>query len=151
MKKILFCIAITAISASAKAQSDSTPSVKSSYESDNKISGTSDYTGTSDYKKTNWSIAVNPSMPIGHFKSYSGFGIGGYLGLENRPSKNFGLTLNLGYIDYMGKTVNGFKYSDFKYIPLLGGAKYYLAGNFYMHGEAGAGFGTSGLGTSFWY
>jgi hypothetical protein len=144
MKKVLVCIAIAAISYSASAQNDST-SQEVPYQS-NKPSG-------SNYGKTSfWTIAINPSMPIGHFNTYSGFGLGGYLGWEYKTSGSFGITLNAGYIDYFGKNTNGIKYSDFNYIPLLAGVKFYFGGgNFYLHPEAGAGFGTSGLGTSFWY
>jgi hypothetical protein len=144
MKKLLITIAIIAISISLEAQTDST-SVNTQYSSDNTLPG------SSTYKKSSWSIAINPSWPITHFKTYSNFGFGGYLGFEGRTSKNFGLTLNLGYIGYKGKTVDTIKYSNFNYIPLLAGAKLYMSKNFYLHGEAGAGFGTSGLGTSFWY
>jgi len=144
MKKLLITIAIAAFSASLEAQTDST-SANTQYNSYNKMSG------SSDYKKTSWNIAINPSWPITHFKSYSRFGIGGYLGMESRTSKNFALTLNAGYIVYKGRTVDTISYSNFKYIPVLAGAKFYMSNSFYLHGEAGAGFGTSGLGTNFWY
>jgi hypothetical protein len=144
MKKVLFCIAIAAISHSASGQNDSTSAV-SQYQSNKSYD--------SDYGKTSfWTIAINPSMPIGNFNKYSSFGLGGYLGWEYKTSKSFGITLNAGYIDYFGKNTNGIKYSDFNYIPLLAGLKFYFGGSsFYLHPEAGAGFGVSGLGTSFWY
>jgi len=96
-----------------------------------------------------WSIGINPSIPLGEFSSYSGFGLGANLQGEYKPGRA-GLTLNFGYIDYFGKTNNGISYSDFKYWPLMGGLKYYL-GSSYLHGQLGAGFGRNGLGTSFWY
>lgn len=96
-----------------------------------------------------WSIGINPSLPIGHFSDLSGFGFGGNFQGEYKPGKA-GITLNFGYIDYFGKTSNGISYSDFKYWPLMGGLKYYL-GKSYLHGQLGAGFGSNGLGTSFWY
>jgi hypothetical protein len=96
-----------------------------------------------------WSIGVNPSIPLGHFSTYSGFGIGGDVQGEYKPGRA-GITLNFGYIDYFGKTASGKTYSDFKYWPLLGGLKYYL-GQSYLHLQLGAGFGSNGLGTSFWY
>lgn len=144
MKKVLVYIAIAAISYSASAQNDST-SQQVPYQSNK--------SRQNEYAKTCfWTIAINPSMPIGHFKTYSGFGLGGYLGWEYKASKSVGITLNTGYIDYFGKNTNGIKYSDFSYIPLLAGAKFYFGGsNFYLHPEVGAGFGFSGLGTSFWY
>jgi len=144
MKKVLVFIAIAAISYSASAQNDST-SQEVPYQSNKSYS--------SNYGKPSfWTIAINPSMPIGHFNTYSSFGLGGYLGWEYKTSRSFGITLNAGYIDYFGKNTNGIKYSDFSYIPLLAGAKFYFGGgSFYFHPEAGAGFGTSDLGTSFWY
>jgi hypothetical protein len=33
----------------------------------------------------------------------------------------------------------------------MAGLKLYLSDMFYIHGQAGPGFGTNGLGTSFWY
>ena len=96
-----------------------------------------------------WSIGINPSIPLGEFSSYSGFGLGANFQGEYKPGRA-GLTLNFGYIDYFGKTNNGISYSDFKYWPLMGGLKYYL-GSSYIHGQLGAGFGSNGLGTSFWY
>jgi hypothetical protein len=96
-----------------------------------------------------WSIGINPSIPLGHFSDLSGFGFGGNFQGEYKPGKA-GITLNFGYIDYFGKTTNGISYSDFKYWPLMGGLKYYL-GKSYLHGQLGAGFGSNGLGTSFWY
>jgi len=101
-------------------------------------------------KSVIWSLGLEPSLPIGNFHNYSGFGLGGSFQGEYKPNR-VGITLNAGYIDYFGKTVNGTQYSDFKYIPLLGGVKYYMSNKSYLHGQTGAGFGTNGLGTSFWY
>ena len=97
-----------------------------------------------------WSIGLNPSIPLGHFSDLSSFGFGGNFQGEYKPGKT-GITLNFGYIDYFGKTTNGISYSDFKYWPLLGGLKCYLGKSSYLHGQLGAGFGSNGLGTSFWY
>ena len=62
-----------------------------------------------------------------------------------------GITINAGYVDYFGKSVDSFEYADFKYWPVMGGVKFYTSNMTYVHGQAGAGFGTEGLGTSFWY
>jgi len=102
-------------------------------------------------KKFIWSIGVEPSIPLGNFSNYTGFGIGGSLQGEYKPADRLGITLNFGFIDYFGKTVDTVKYSDFKYWPLMAGLKYYFTDMFYIHGQAGPGFGTDGLGTSFWY
>jgi hypothetical protein len=96
-----------------------------------------------------WSFGIEPSLPIGHFNDLASFGLGASFQGEYKPGKA-GITLNLGYIDYFGKTVDSISYSDFKYWPLMAGLKYYM-GKTYLHGQAGAGFGSNGLGTSFWY
>jgi len=96
-----------------------------------------------------WSIGVEPSLPITHFNDLSGFGLGASFQGEYKPGRA-GITLNFGYIDYFGKSLDTISYSDFKYWPLMGGLKYYM-GKSYLHGQAGAGFGSKGIGTSFWY
>ena len=98
-----------------------------------------------------WSIGVEPSMPVGNFHNFSSFGLGGSLQGEIKPGNKVGITINAGYIDYFGKSVDTIKYSDFKYWPVMGGLKYYMSARSYLHGQAGAGFGSKGLGTSFWY
>jgi hypothetical protein len=143
MKKSAFIIAITAFSIAANAQ-DTSVTVTDTYSNDNTRN-------VSNSKTLIWSIGIVPSIPIGHFNDLSGFGLGGSLQAEYKPGNKVGITANAGYIDYFGKTVNGFDYPDFKYWPVLGGLKYYMSNNSYLHGQAGAGFGTNGLGTSFWY
>jgi hypothetical protein len=100
--------------------------------------------------KLKWSLGVEPSVPVGNFHNFSGFGLGGSLQAEIKPSR-IGITLNGSFIDYFGKTNKGVEYPDFKYIPVLAGLKYYMSGKSFLHGEAGPGFGTNGLGTNFWY
>jgi hypothetical protein len=138
MKKLFFVATVTAFSILAKAQ-------------DSLMSPANTYSSTSTTGKTFiWSIGIEPQIPIGNFNNFSGFGLGGSLQGEYKPGK-IGITANVGYIDYFGKTVNGFEYDDFKYWPVLGGLKFYMSDKSYIHGQAGAGFGTNGLGTSFWY
>jgi hypothetical protein len=97
-----------------------------------------------------WSIGIEPSIPIGHFHDLAKFGFGASLQGELKASRNVGLTVNAGYIAYSGKTVDTISYPNFKYWPVMGGLKLYM-GKAYLHGQAGAGFGEKGLGTSFWY
>jgi len=101
-------------------------------------------------KKIHWSVGVDPSVPVGNFHSFSSFGLGASFQGEFRPKK-VGLTLSIGYIDYFGKTVDSIEYADFKYWPLMGGLKVFLGQKTFLHGQLGSGFGTNGLGTSFWY
>jgi len=147
MKKIVFIITIAAYSISMNAQ-DSTVIANDTYAGKNKKDSYNSNT-TLD-KSFIWSIGVEPSIPVGHFHDLAGFGFGASLQGEIKPGKNVGITINAGYIAYGGKTVDSFKYSTFKYWPVMGGLKIYM-GKAYLHGQAGAGFGTQGLGTSFWY
>ena len=97
-----------------------------------------------------WSIGIEPSMPVGHFHDLANFGFGASLQGEIKAGRNVGITINGGYIAYSGKTVDTINYPNFKYWPVMGGLKLYM-GKAYLHGQAGAGFGEEGLGTSFWY
>lgn len=136
MKKLVYLIALAAFSA-ADAQDTSHTTQPSK-----------GYAGNSPFI---WSIGVEPSFTAGNFHDYSNFGLGGSLQGEYKPGNRIGITVNAGFIDYFGKTVNDVKYPDFKYIPVMAGVKLYLGDLFYIHGQAGPGFGTNGLGTSFWY
>jgi len=149
MKKLLLVMAITAFTISTNAQDTS---VVGQTQDSSMVSPHRMYTsGNASGNKTFiWSIGIEPSIPFGHFKRYSGFGFGGSVQGELKPGK-VGITLNIGYIDYFGKTVDTIKYSDFKYWPVLAGLKFYLSDKAYIHPQAGAGFGSKGLGTSFWY
>ncbi|HWJ27784.1 MAG TPA: hypothetical protein VNS32_14660 [Flavisolibacter sp.] len=105
---------------------------------------------TAGKKTMSWTIGIKPSVPIGHFSDYSGFGLGGIIQGEVKPGR-VGITLNAAYQDYFGKNVNGSKYADFKYVPVLAGIKYYTSSSAFLHGQLGPGFGLDGLGTNFWY
>jgi len=140
MKKLIFVIAIAALSISVKAQDSSAVQIEKH-----------SYRNSPDNRTFIWSVGVEPSLPVVHFNDYSGFGLGGSLQGEYKPGKRVGLTINAGYIDYFGKTVDTINYANFKYWPVMGGLKLYMSGKSYLHGQAGAGFGEKGLGTSFWY
>jgi hypothetical protein len=98
-----------------------------------------------------YSIGPDLSFPIGGFHSHSGFGLGASAQGEYKPGARVGVTLNAGYLIYFGNTVDKVMYPDFKYVPVLAGVKLYLCHSFYVHAQAGPGFGMDGLGTSFWY
>lgn len=148
MKRFVFGFAIAVFSTSANAQ-DTSAMVRQ----DTSMVVQNTYNNESAYgnKTFIWSIGIEPTIPVGHFNDLSSFGLGGSLQGEYKPGDRIGITANVGYIDYFGKTVNGFDYPDFKYWPVLGGLKFYMSDKSYIHGQAGAGFGTHDLGTSFWY
>src|SRR5437762_3776874 len=146
MKKVSLLIFVTSVLISANAQ-DSSVTATDNYSVKTK---NHNYGNVTLDKSFIWSIGIEPSIPVGHFHDYAGFGFGSSLQGEIKPGKNVGITINAGYIAYSGKTVDSFKYSSFKYWPVMGGLKIYM-GKAYLHGQAGAGFGTNELGTSFWY
>ena len=95
-------------------------------------------------------VAVEPSLPVGHFHDLAGFGFGGALQGEYMPKK-VGVTFSVGYLTYSGKTVDTISYGNFKYWPIMGGLKLRTGEKAFLHGQLGAGIGEKGLGTSFWY
>jgi hypothetical protein len=144
MKKIIF-IVVAVLSISAANAQDSL-NTSNTYTNNDKS-----YSENPTLDKTFiWSIGLEPSIPIGHFHDLAKFGFGGSLQGEIKASRNVGVTINAGYIAYSGKTVDTISYPNFKYWPVMGGLKLYM-GKAYLHGQAGAGFGDKGLGTSFWY
>lgn len=113
--------------------------------------------GSSSVGAIQFSIGVEPSLPIGDFHDIGyDFGIGGSLQGEYKASSDLGITLNAGYLTYSAKdiTVNGvtFKSPDYGIVPVLAGFKYYFSPKVYGHGQLGASIGTSsGATTNFTY
>jgi len=126
MKKVLLSLAIVTIATlSAKAQSDS----KSS---------------DSQFKLD---IGATAALPIGDLSNVSSFGVGGFLKGAYSVSPNFDVTLTPGYISFIGKTVDGYKYSSEGLFSALAGGSYLLDGGFHI--DAGIGYGSfSGGGSS---
>ena len=140
MKKTILVMAMAAFTISTNGQDTSMVSPRRMYSSGDSYSN----------KPFIASIGIEPSIPFGHFKRYLAFGFGGSVQGEFKPGK-VGVTFNIGSVASFGKTVDTVKYSDFKYWPVLAGLKFYLSDKAYIHPQAGAGFGSKGLGTSFWY
>ena len=144
MKKIIFIVvAVLSISAANAQDSLNTSNTYTNSEKSYSENPTLDKTFI-------WSIGLEPSIPIGHFHDLAKFGFGGSLQGEIKASRDVGVTINAGYIAYSGKTVDTISYPNFKYWPVMGGLKLFM-GKAYLHGQAGAGIGDKGLGTSFWY
>jgi hypothetical protein len=95
-----------------------------------------------------FSIGVEPSLPIGDFADFYNFGIGGSLQGEYKASSDLGITLNAGYLTYSAKTFNGFKPDAYGIVPVMAGFKYYFSPKVYGHGQLGVSIGTSSGATS---
>jgi hypothetical protein len=95
-----------------------------------------------------WSLGIGleAGIPTGNASDISSFEIGGTARLQYGASKSIAIMLTSGYYNMIGKTVangSGLKYPSLGMVPLKIGGKAYVAPNFYIDGEAGAGFDTS--------
>lgn len=132
MKKFLLCAAVAAASVTtASAQS------------------------TSGAKKPLFSAGVEAALPVGDFKEGYKFGFGATVQGEYPATEKLGITLNAGYLSFVGKTIEylGEKYKNEAQgvIPVLAGAKYYFTGNVYGHAQIGLSFFNHGVGSAFTY
>ncbi len=91
------------------------------------------------------SIGVEGLVPVGDFGDTHNFGIGGTLQGEYKPADDLGLTVNLGYLTFSGKSVGNLKYKSAGLVPIMGGVKYYFSPKVYGHGQLGVAFGTNDI------
>ena len=96
-------------------------------------------------KPLKFSVGVEAGLPLGDFKEYAKFGIGGSVQGEYAVMESLGLTLNAGFLSFGGKTVDlgglgSFKYGSTTLIPVLAGAKYYFTEKVYGHAQLGVSF-----------
>lgn len=98
-----------------------------------------------------FSIGVDAGLPVGSASDYSNFVIGGDLKYSLPVATNFGVSLSAGYSSFLGKTIDGFKTSDLKAIPVIVGGRYTFTGGFYGEAQFGAAFVQDGGGTAFVY
>lgn len=97
------------------------------------------------------SLGVEAAVPFGDFAKSSSFGIGGSLQGDYNVDETLAITLNAGYINFMGKdqtftfpgqgtiTVKGV---DFGLIPVLAGIKYSFTPQVYASAQLGVSFST---------
>ena len=99
--------------------------------------------------KFRFGIGVDGLLPIGNTADVANFGLGLTPRLQYGVSDKFALTFTSGIYHFFPKTVTypasgsfpGFtaKYKS-DIIPVKAGFKYFVGGNFYLAGEAGASF-----------
>ncbi len=106
MKKFFFIAALTAASFASQAQDDATP--------------------------IKFSLGADLALPVGDFINSSGgkisdyysFGIGGSVQGTYAAAESLGLTLNVGFMSYLPKSIGGEKLPSFSVIPILAGIEY---------------------------
>lgn len=142
MKKVLLSLAIIAAAFGANAQSETSSKLK-------------------------FSVGVEAAAPIGDFGDAYSFGIGGSAQADYWVAPEFALTLNAGYISFIGKdvTIPGFtiggvtfpsstyKNPSIGYVPVLAGGKYNFTPQFYGSAQLGITFatGNGASGSAFTY
>lgn len=91
-------------------------------------------------------IGLETGVATGNYHPGQGFVIGGSLRLQRSIAKGLDWTLTSGYYDFVaGSRGNSPVYNEqMGLIPVKLGLKYYAANNWYIMGEAGAGFELSG-------
>ena len=89
-----------------------------------------------------YSVAVDAGLPTGDFSDTHNWSLGGSLQADIPVAKQLFVTVNAGYNNIFGKTINGtsLKYTDVQLIPAKAGLKYFPIQNVYVQGEAGAAF-----------
>ena len=60
-----------------------------------------------------------------------------------------GLTGNVGYINYAGKTINGRKNASISQIPVLAGIRYYIVKDIYLSLQSGVSIFNQDRGSAF--
>ncbi len=98
-----------------------------------------------------FSIGVDAALPVGSVSDYSNFAIGGDLKYSLPAATNFDVSLSAGYTAFLGKTIDGYKSSDLKAIPVKFGGRYTFTGGFFGEAQFGAAFIQDGGGTAFVY
>jgi hypothetical protein len=89
-------------------------------------------------------IGLEAGIPTGNATDISNLELGGTVRLEYSASKDIAVMLTSGYYDMIGKAArNGVNFPSLNMVPVKVGVKIYASPNFYVDGEAGAGFDTS--------
>ena len=90
-----------------------------------------------------FSIGVDADIPTGTFSNNYNWNLGGSVQADIPVASQLFVTVNAGYNNIYGKTnINGTNLSatNIELLPVKAGLKFFPVSNFYIQGEAGAGF-----------
>lgn len=100
-----------------------------------------------DSQGVRFGIGIEPGIPTGNIRNFSHFALGGTARLQYDLKGPVSLMLTSGYTNFFSRDyyVGNVNVSpkDYGLIPLKAGIKIFPSHNFYISGEAGAGFETS--------
>jgi len=129
VKISVIALAFAAFTFSAKAQT-TTPAPAS--------------TSTTTASGIRYSIGVDAGIPTGKLSDAYNWNLGGSLQVDIPVANKLFVTVNAGYDNIFGKTVNvdgvNVKAENIELLPVKAGLKYFVVSNFYVQGEAGASF-----------
>lgn len=97
-------------------------------------------TSTTTKSGIRYSIGVETGIPTGNFNDTHSWNLGGSLQADIPVAQQLFVTVNAGYNNFFGKTVDGFKFNNIQLLPVKAGLKFFPIQNFYVQGEAGAAF-----------
>jgi hypothetical protein len=105
-------------------------------------------TSTTTSNGIRYSIGVDAGIPTGNFNNNYKWNLGGSVQADIPVAKQLFVTVNAGYNNVFGETVNvannnvntTFEYQNVQLLPVKAGLKYFPVSNFYIQGEAGAAF-----------
>jgi hypothetical protein len=86
------------------------------------------------------SIGVDAGIPTGNLSNAYNWNLGGSVQADIPVAQKLFVTVNAGYDNFFGKTIDGDKQPHIELLPVKAGLKYFLVDNFYVQGEAGASF-----------
>lgn len=79
------------------------------------------------------SIGMDEGIPVGQVSKYSSFVMAGSVQGEYLPLKELGITLNAGYVYYLGKDGE----AGLSMLPVMGGANFYITPRIFLSGQLG--------------
>ncbi|MDR3716593.1 MAG: hypothetical protein P4L51_27625 [Puia sp.] len=87
------------------------------------------------------SVGPDAGLPLGNFSNAYDWSIGGSVQADFPVVKNLFVTVNAGYDNFFAKSgKTDLAANDIRLIPVKAGLKYFVAGNFYVQGQAGVTF-----------
>ncbi len=86
------------------------------------------------------SVGVETGIPTGKLNDSHGWNLGGSVQADIPVADQLFVTVNAGYNNIFGKNVGTVTFPDIQLLPVKGGLKFFPVSNFYIQGEAGAGF-----------
>lgn len=101
-----------------------------------------------DEKPLTFSIGVDGAVPMGNwfnsgtgkFSDFYSLGFGGSAQANYNLDESLALTLNVGYISYMPKTISSVKMPSFSVVPVMAGMEYNFTPQIFASAQLGYSF-----------